>query len=343
MSEFLTIRKPDDFHVHFRDFPEAADYIRDAKKSFARALAMPNTSPPIDSVERLVSYRQKVIECSGGGFSPLMSFKVIPKMDPRQVNAFKSAGALIGKLYPRGVTTNSDEGAESLEEFYLFFEAMEQADLVLSVHGEDPFAPVFQRERSFLKSLEAVINNFPKLRVVMEHLSTEESVAFIQGQESRIAATLTVQHLWFSMDELMGGAFNPHLFCKPILQTPRDREALRQAAFSGDSHFFFGSDSAPHPIEKKESGKVAAGSYSSPVALEALTTLFDLHDQLPRLEDFTSSFGADFYRLNKNDEKITLKKESWKVPSQYHGVVPLFANQELAWKVQTDREGEERC
>lgn len=333
MSTTLTIRKPDDFHVHFRDFPQAFHYILDAKESFARALAMPNTSPPIDSVERLVYYRNKIAECAGSDFSPLMSFKLIPGMCPDLAFSFKQVGALIGKLYPRGVTTNSEEGADSLEPFYPFFEAMEKVDLVLSVHGEDPSAPVFQRERRFLKELEEVIRLFPHLRVVMEHLSTEESVAFIQAQTNRVAATLTVHHLWFTMDDLMGGAFNPHLFCKPILQTAVDREALRKAAFSGDSHFFFGSDSAPHLVEKKEGGKVAAGSYSSPIAMAALATLFEQHQNLDKLENFTSYFGSQFYQLDPNDSTLTLIKEKWKVPCQYHGVVPLFADSELEWKV----------
>lgn len=329
----LVIKKPDDFHLHLRDFPEAANYLSHSAKNFARALVMPNTTLPIDSVERLIDYKNQ-IKAAAPNFEPIMSFKLTPKISISQIADFKKAGAMVAKYYPGGVTTNSSDGALSIRELFPQFEQIEKEGLILSVHGEEPQADVFNRERKFLESLDCVIKNFPNLKIVMEHISTKEAGEFILSQGENVAATITAHHLYFCANDLMGGAFNPHLFCKPILQGEVDKIFLQKLATSGNSKFFFGSDSAPHLKSKKEGAACAAGIYSAPVALEVLATVFDSLNALEKLEDFTSRFGALFYGLSQNDQTIVLKNESYQVADEYFGVVPMLAGQQLNWRVE---------
>ncbi|MCK5780924.1 MAG: dihydroorotase [Psychrilyobacter sp.] len=332
MINEITIIKPDDFHLHIRDFPDAEKYINDSSIWFSRALVMPNTLPPIDTPEKMIAYK-KQIEASNEKIEPLMSFKILSSLKSVDIINFKKAGALIGKLYPKGVTTNSSDGIENLRELYPIFAAMENQKITLSIHGEDPSVSLFQREKAFIPKLEQLTKDFPNLKIVLEHISTIEGVAFILSSSDNVAATITAHHLLFSVDDLMGGPFNPHLFCKPIIQTVEDRGVLRAAAVSGNPKFFFGSDSAPHIKSKKECSTSAAGIYSAPLAIPVVVEIFDNYGKINQLENFLSGFGADFYGLSRNSDKITIKRKKWKVPSEYHGVVPMLANRELNWSL----------
>jgi dihydroorotase len=328
----LKIRKPDDFHLHLRQGDEMGQYARETAASFARALIMPNTLPPVIDPPGLFSYKA-AIEREAPGLEALMAFKLLPDMNPLVVAEMKKAGALIGKLYPAGATTNAEDGISSYEQIRDLLAAMEEAGMVLSIHGEHPEAPVLEREISYLGELEKIIRDFPRLKIVLEHLSCRESISFIEEMPDHIAGTVTTHHLLYTLDDLMGGALKPHLFCKPVVKKEEDRVALAQAVCSGHPKLFYGSDSAPHPKNKKESSSCSAGAFSATVALPLLAELFEREGALDQLESFTSRIGAEFYGLPLNTSTITLKKESWKVPSLIGGSVPLCAGEMMTWKV----------
>ena len=333
MSFSIKIRKPDDFHIHLRDFPEAANYLSFSEDCFARGVVMPNTTLPIDNLDRFFSYREKIVNASKKGFVPLMSFKISSSLSEKDIKEFKKAGALIGKLYPQGVTTNSQDGISSISQQYHIFEKLQEFGIGLSIHGEAINCSPIESERKFLKELEPIIKTFPKLKIIMEHVSTKEAVCFISNQPENVGATITVHHLLFSIEDLLGKSFLPHLFCKPILQSVYDKRAIQQVVLEGNKKFFFGSDSAPHLKEKKECATVAAGIFSAPVALPLLAEFFDSQKSLHRLEDFVSRFGAEFYELPLNNEEIELVKEPWVVAQSYFGVVPLCAGKQISWRV----------
>jgi len=327
----LTLRRPDDFHVHLRQGAACDDYARDARNAgFARVLVMPNTLPPIDSAERLTAYRRQ-IETAAPGLHALMTFKIRPGLDRATLTALKQAGALAGKLYPEGVTTHSEDGVRRLEDAYSVFALMEELGLVLCLHGEHPDAFSLDREAVFVKGLPALRTAFPRLRVVLEHVSSVAGLDAVLADGELTAATLTAHHLLFTLDDMVGGKLDPHLFCKPLLKRPEDRARLVAAALSGNPKFFFGSDSAPHARDQKEAALCSAGCYIMPLALALLAGLFDESGALDKLEAFVSRFGAEFYNLPLNPGTLTLKKQPWVVPAAYHSVVPLKAGTTLAW------------
>lgn len=332
--EKLVIRKPDDFHVHLRQGTDCGSYARDARKAgFSRVLVMPNTLPPITSAPQLISY-QRQIEVAATGLEALMTFKVMKNMTSEDIGALKSEGALAGKLYPAGVTTNSEDGIAQVSEAFPVFEAMEDLGLVLCLHGEHPQAFSLDREKAFLPDLKKIHKNFPKLKIVLEHISTVEGIKLVKELGPQVGGTITVHHLLYTLDDLLGGSLNPHLFCKPLLKRPQDREALRGAALSGNPKFFFGSDSAPHVRENKESSLCSAGIYTMPVSLALLAQFYEEAKALEALEPFVSQFGSDFYGLPPNSGTITLIKEPWVVSKLYHGVVPFRGGETLSWQVQ---------
>lgn len=330
MTSF-TFRKPDDMHIHFRQGKMLDAYARTAAQSFARCLVMPNTMPPIATAEELSSYG-RTITAAAPGFVPLLTFKVLGGRQAEQVSQLKAAGAVAGKLYPRGATTNAEDGVAVIEEAYPVFEAMQDESLVLCVHAEEPSAPVLERERAFLPALQRIVSRFPRLRLVVEHVSSADAVAFVQSMPETVAATVTVHHLLLTLDDLLGEKLAPHLFCKPVVKFDSDRSAICAAVLGGDSKFFFGSDSAPHPQASKESGAGAAGVYSAPTAVPLLIDFFESHGELRKLEAFTSGFGSAFYRLPVNDSRVTYEKSAWEVPASVDGAVPLWAGRMLAWK-----------
>lgn len=328
----LKIRKPDDFHLHLRQGEQMGYFARETSRSFARALVMPNTLPPVTDPAGMSAYKS-AIEREAPGLEALMAFKLLPDMVPGVVGEMKKAGALIGKLYPAGATTNAEDGISSYRQIPGLLEAMESEGLVLSIHGEHPEKPVLEREISYLKELEQIITDYPRLRIVLEHLSCRESLRFLEQMPEHVCGTVTTHHLMFTLDDLMGGSLNPHLFCKPVVKKEEDRRALVDAVCSGHPRLFYGSDSAPHPKGSKESSQCGAGAFTSPVALPLMVELFEKENALDKLEDFISRKGAEFYGLPLNSGNLTLIKEPWIVPELIGGSVPLMAGEEIAWKI----------
>lgn len=296
---------------------------------------MPNTLPPVADAEALGRYRDEILlgVAAEGGFSPLMTFKILPGIGEETVRSCAAAGALAGKYYPAGATTNSADGPSNPDSVVAVLDTMEEADLVLSIHGEEPEAPSMERETAFLATVERILARWPGLRVVLEHLSTKDAVDFVAAGPERLGATITAHHLLFTIDDMLGAGLNPHLFCKPILKSAADREALRRAAFSGSAKFFFGSDSAPHGRAAKESASAPGGVYSAPTAIPALLGLFESAGDLAALLPFVAGNGARFYRLPLPSGTLRLRREPWRVPAEIDGVVPMCAGAVLNWRL----------
>lgn len=327
----FTIATPDDFHAHLRRGPAMGAYARRHSLAFGRVLAMPNAVPPIASGEELAAYRDEIMAAAGAGLVPLMSFKLLPGMGADAVRACAAAGAIAGKYYPAGSTTNSSDGLSDPAEAEEALAAMEDAGIALCVHAEDPAAPVLEREAAFIPVLERILASYPRLKLVAEHVSSAALLGFVLSAPERVAATVTAHHLLFTLDDLIGEGMDAHLYCKPVLKPARDRDALRDAVFRGERKLFFGSDSAPHPRRAKESGSAPAGIYSSPVAVAALAGLFDSFGALGELEGFLSIRGAAFYGLSPAAGRLALERREWTVPAEMDGVVPMLAGKTLAW------------
>lgn len=332
----LCVRAPDDFHVHVRQGERLADLVPLTAACFRRALIMPNIVPPVATARQVQEYRRRVRAAGGEGFGPLMTIKLLETTTPEVVYATRvSEGAVAAKLYPRGVTTNAEDGV-TLENFPGCLAdtlgAMEQLGMVLSIHGEMPGAFCLDREVQFLSKVEKLRADFPKLKIVLEHITTETAVNFVARLPETVAATITVHHLFLTLDDVVGDTLQPHHFCKPVAKFPRDREALRQAALSGNPKFFLGTDSAPHPVSAKECAAGCAGVFTAPVALPLLAELFDDHGALDRLEPFIAEFGAAFYGLPRNREALELLRCSWTVPERIGDYVPFRAGQPIAWE-----------
>jgi dihydroorotase len=332
MTKELQLRSPDDFHVHLRQDDDLPAFVRTTARQFARCLVMPNLLPPVASGEDVLRYRDQ-IRAVGTGLEPLMAFKILGNHKPEDIAGLRAAGAVAGKIYPEGVTTNAEDGVKELAQLAPFLEAMQDAGLVLCLHGEKPGAFVLDRESEFLGDLRWIASNFPRLRIVLEHVSAKAAVDAVKSLPANVAATITLHHLEITLDDVMGGMLRPHLFCKPVAKRPEDRDALLAAAFSGDPKYFFGSDSAPHRKDRKECAAGCAGVYTMPNALECLVSLFERHGQLERLADFASSFGADFYELPRNAGTVTLVRENTRVADLVDGVVPYRAGQILPWRL----------
>ena len=330
--ETMTIRKPDDFHLHLRQGEAMASYARASSAVFRRALIMPNTVPPVSTPERLNTYRQEILDATEN-FTPLMTFKILPGMTGEDVKRMKEAGAIVGKYYPAGATTNAEDGIASVDQVRDVLEAMQEEGLVLSIHGEDPEKSILDREVLFLTQVEDLLSSFKDLRIILEHISNKESLDFLNTMPERLAGTVTAHHLLYTLDDLMGGSFKPHLFCKPVVKTEADRQALVEAVINGHDRLFFGSDSAPHPKQNKENAAASAGVFTAPAALPLLVELFEKEGALDRLEEFVSIRGARFYGLPLNEEKLVLTREAWKVPDLIGGAVPLMAGEEMKWRV----------
>ncbi len=332
MSEILRLPLPDDFHIHLRQDAALPGYVRDAASQFGRVLVMPNTLPPISDPTHLREYKS-LIESSAPGLEALMTFKLNARYGEAELRALQQAGAIAGKYYPAGVTTNSQDGIGDFESVLPVIAIMEKLDLVLCLHGEEPGAFCLDREEAFLKRVQVLVDQFPKLRIVLEHLSTEGAVKAVRAWPARVSATITVHHLMLTLDDLIGDGLMPHHFCKPVVKRPSDRQALLDAATSGNSKFFLGTDSAPHHRGKKECPCGAAGVYTAPVAIPLLVEIFTAADRLPQLNDFIAGFGADFYRLARTQRELVLEKSPWQVPEECNGVVPLRAGATLQWKI----------
>ena len=332
MEKEITIRKPSDMHLHLRQGDMLKTTVRDAELWFAQGVVMPNTLPPINTPERLTAYRDEILSLSHG-FKPIMSFKLYPDMSVSAVKAMAQSGAVLGKLYPAGVTTNSEDGVKSWNQIKEALGAMSDLGLVLSIHCETPDAFVLDREYEYHKEFAEIAKAFPDLRIVFEHISDRRSIDFVAGLSDKVAGTITAHHLLLTLDDVIGANMNPHTFCKPVVKGPKDRETLKKAAFSGDKKFFFGSDSAPHLKTKKESGSAGGGIYSSPVAVPLMAELFEKNGQLDKLENFMSVYGPAFYGLKPAEGCITLVQKKSTIPVLIDGIVPLFAGKTLSWSI----------
>lgn len=290
--------------------------VPDTAVVFARALVMPNTLPPVCTAGQVVEYRDEILRAVPPGvpFEPLLTFKVLPSVDPSSVGALVAAGTVAGKLYPAGVTTHSADGVRDPALLEPLFSEMERHNMVLCIHGEEPDAFVMDREALYLRRIEAIVTRHPGLRVIVEHVTTRDAVDFVAAAPANVAATVTVHHLLFTLDDLLGDCLRPHLFCKPVPKRPEDRAAIADAVFGGHPRFFFGSDSAPHPRNAKESVCGAAGVYTAPGALPLLAEAFVAAgvplteaEAGPSLESFCSRYGAEFYGLPLNEEQVGLE------------------------------------
>jgi len=341
----IEIARPDDWHLHLRDGPALAAVVEASARVFARAIVMPNLKPPVTTVAAARAYRERIVaalpEDLRERFTPLMTLYLTDNTRGDEIRRARESGIVHAvKYYPAGATTNSDAGVTSLSRVYDTLAAMEREGVVLALHGEvtDPAVDMFDRERVFVDTeLARIVRDFPALRIVVEHVTTREAVDFVSEAGPTVAATITPQHLLWSRNALFAGGLRPHFYCLPILKRERHRQALVAAATSGDPKFFLGTDSAPHARHTKEHACGCAGCYSAPVALPLYAEAFESAGALDRLEGFASVFGADFYRLPRNVDTVTLVRESDDVPSELpfgdDAIVPLRAGETVSWRV----------
>ena len=340
----LTITRPDDWHIHVRNGAILKTVLPHTARQFARAIIMPNLKPPVTTVAEALVYRKEILQAVPAGidFTPLMTLYLTAATKISEIQkAAESDHVYAFKLYPAGATTNSDSGVADIHAIYPLLAELEKLDIPLLIHGEttDTDCDIFDRERVFVDtSLTDIATNFPNLRIVLEHVTTSEAVQFVYASGNNIAATITPQHLLYNRNALFAGGIRPHYYCLPIIKREHHRLALVKAATSGNPKFFLGTDSAPHITSLKETSCGCAGCYSAYAALELYAEIFERADALNKLEGFASFFGADFYRLPRNSDTVTLEKTTWSIPLFYgendNTVTPLKAGEELSWKMQ---------
>jgi dihydroorotase len=338
----LTITRPDDWHIHLRDGEQLKDTVRDVSRYMGRAIIMPNLVPPVTNTEEALGYHQRIMEQQPqGNFDPLMVLYLTDKTSPDEIKKAKATGKIYAaKLYPAGATTNSDSGVTSIKNIYPVLEAMQEAGMLLLIHGEvtDSEIDIFDREKTFIDNiLKDVVADFPELKIVLEHITTKDAAEFVASAGDNVAATITAHHLLFNRNHMLAGGIRPHYYCLPILKRNIHQEALIKAATSGSPKFFLGTDSAPHMKHAKEAACGCAGSYTAHAAIELYAETFEAAGALDKLEAFASLNGPDFYGLPRNSDTITLVKESWDVPASYplgdDQVVPIRAGETINWKV----------
>ncbi len=343
INDKIQIIRPDDFHLHVRSGEALKSVVPHTARQFARAIIMPNLATPVTTVDQAQSYRQAVLNAVSEDldFEPLMTLYLTDKTSAEVIKAAKESSIIHAlKLYPAGATTNSEAGVTDINNIYPALEAMQSVSLPLLVHGEvtDPLIDVFDRERVFIETiLEPLIQRFPDLKIVMEHITTKEAVEFVTTTSNKVAATITVHHLLMNRNAIFTGGIRPHHYCLPVLKREEHRKALVEAAISGNPKFFLGTDSAPHPQSAKESACGCAGMYTAYNAMELYTEVFETAGALHRLEGFASIYGAKFYDLPQNKETLTLKRESWEIPASLSlgqaKVIPLRAGEKCQWKM----------
>jgi dihydroorotase len=341
----LTLTRPDDWHLHLRDGASLAAVLPASARQFGRAIVMPNLKPPVTTAAAALAYRERiraVLPKAGPGsdFEPLMTLYLTDNTAPEEIDRAQAAGVVALKLYPAGATTNSDAGVTDIRKTYPVLEAMQRAGLLLLVHGEvtDPEVDIFDREAVFIERVMVPLRRaFPQLKIVFEHITTEEAAQYVAGAETFTAATLTAHHLLYSRNALFTGGLRPHYYCLPVLKREKHRLALLRAATSGSSKFFLGTDSAPHAAAIKEQSVCGAGCYTAPSALELYAEAFEAAGALHRLEGFASFYGADFYGLPRNRGTVTLKREPWQLPEALPfgdaTIKPLRAGETLQWRL----------
>ncbi len=338
----LTIRRPDDWHVHLRDGAMLASVAPYTARQFARAIVMPNLSPPITSVAAAAAYRERILSATAGqDFMPLMTLYLTDDADPAEVRRGHAAGVFTAaKLYPAHATTGSAHGVTDVARIAGVLDAMQAIDMPLLIHGEvtDAAVDVFDREAVFIdRVLEPLVRAFPGLRIVFEHITTAEAVAFVDGAGPTVAATITPQHLHLNRNAMFAGGIRPHAYCLPVVKREQHRQALRRAATSGSARYFLGTDSAPHSVGAKESACGCAGIFNAPHALESYATVFEEEGALDRLEAFASVNGPRFYRLPLNEGSVTLERVDQPVAETLDAaggrIVPFHAGESLRWRL----------
>lgn len=344
MTQTLTITRPDDWHLHLRDGDALKAVLPDTAKQFARAIVMPNLRPPVTTTALAQEYRTRILAAlpSGLNFEPLMTLYLTDNTTDDEIKRAKQSGIVHGvKLYPAGATTNSDSGVTSLDKCAAALEAMQEVSMPLLTHGEvtDSDVDVFDREKVFIeRHMQPLLKRYPNLKVVFEHITTQDAAEFVAQAPSNVAATITAHHLLMNRNDMFKGGIQPHHYCLPVLKRETHRLALVKAAVSGNPKFFLGTDSAPHAKHTKEAACGCAGMYTAHTAMELYAEAFEAANALDKLEGFASFYGADFYGLPRNAEKISLVKESWTVPTSLpfgdDALVPLRAGESVGWKVE---------
>jgi dihydroorotase len=339
----ITITTPDDWHIHVRSGQLLKTVISHTAKRFKRAIIMPNLNPPVTTVSQALQYRDEILHAlpKTSDFNPLMTLYLTDTTSVKDIHEAAESEHVHGfKLYPSGATTNSQSGISQLEKTYPLLETMQELAIPLLIHGEvtDSDIDIFDREKVFIeRHLTTIIQKFPALRIVLEHITTKEAVHFIQTQPQHVAATITPQHLMFNRNAFLVGGIKPHHYCLPIIKREIHRQALIAAATSGSPKFFLGTDSAPHLKHHKESSCGCAGCFSAHAAIEFYAEIFERAGALSKLEGFASHYGADFYQLPRNTSTLSLVKENWDIPTAYpsdeHEIIPLNAGQHCTWKI----------
>jgi len=345
MPDTLTLTRPDDWHLHLRDGAAMAAVLPYTARQFARAIVMPNLRPPVTTAEQALAYRARILAAvpadePAASFTPLMTLYLTDNTPPDEILRAKAAGVVALKLYPAGATTNSDAGVTDIRKTYAALEAMQRAGLLLLVHGEvtDSDIDIFDREAAFIDQvMQPLRRDFPELKVVFEHITTQDAADYVEGSGAHTAATITAHHLLYNRNALFTGGLRPHYYCLPVLKKERHRQALVRAATSGDAKFFLGTDSAPHASVMKEQSVCGAGCFTAPAALELYAEAFEAADALDKLEAFASFHGADFYGLPRNTGTVTLKRQPWVLPETLPFgdavIKPLRAGDTLDWKL----------
>ena len=339
----ITLIRPDDWHLHLRDGDHMRAVLRDTASRFGRAIVMPNLRPPVATTAAALAYRDRIVAAlpAGARFQPLMTLYLTDRMEAAEIARAKASGLVHAvKYYPAGATTNSDSGVTDLTRVGHVFEAMAEHGMPLLVHGEvtDPTVDIFDRERVFLERvLQPLCARYPTLKVVVEHITTREAADFVISAPENVAATITAHHLLLNRNALFVGGIRPHHYCLPVIKREVHREALVAAATSGDRKFFLGTDSAPHAKNTKETSCGCAGIYTAHAGIELYAEAFEQAGALERLENFASRYGADFYGLPYNDERITLAKREVNVPDELafgaDTLVPFRAGERVGWRI----------
>jgi len=339
----LTITRPDDWHLHLRDGALMQSVLPDTARQFARAIVMPNLRPPVTTTALALEYRQRILAALPAGmkFEPLMTLYLTDNTSAEEIRKAKASGVVHAvKLYPAGATTNSDAGVTDIRNTYAALEEMQRCGMPLLVHGEvtDSNIDIFDREAVFIERvMQPLLKDLPELRVVFEHITTQDAAQFVADAPATLAATLTPQHLLYNRNALLAGGIRPHYYCLPILKRETHRVALVKAVTSGNKKFFLGTDSAPHAQHTKEAACGCAGCYTAHSAIELYAQAFEAAGALDKLEAFASFYGADYYGLPRNTDTVTLRRESWQVPDSIgfgeHRLVPLRAGEAMQWKL----------
>jgi dihydroorotase len=344
MTQQITLTRPDDWHLHVRDGAALQTVVPHTAVQFGRAIIMPNLKPPVTTAAQAMAYKARIQAAvpAGMAFEPLMTLYLTDNLAPEEIQRAKDAGVVACKLYPAGATTNSDAGVTDIRKIYPVLEAMQRAGVLLLVHGEVTSSDIdlFDREAVFIEQqLKPLRRDFPGLKIVMEHITTQEAAQYVAEGDDLLAATITVHHLLYNRNAIFTGGIRPHYYCLPVLKRETHRLALVQAATSGNRKFFLGTDSAPHPAHLKEHATGCAGCYTAHAAIEMYAEAFEAAGALDRLEGFASFHGADFYGLPRNTSTITLRRESWTPPEAYPfgeaELKPLRAGEALPWRLVT--------